>query len=246
MSAKYAFISEQGRRNHMEDSYYFYQNHNNPLIFGGVYDGHCGDFAAKYATTNLHKTFCDFVESGLTPQEAFIQSYQKISAELAHQCSGACAGNFLVQNGKIYFANVGDVRIVVIGKDHFQQLTADHRVDNETERKRIMANGGIIVGSYCYNGDRGLMPTRTLGDEYFKPIGIVATPDVGVYEISDQDIFLVAACDGLFDEMSNEEVAEFSRQFRKPESLAEALKNEVLVKRNGHDNLTIIVLFLTD
>ena len=33
-------------------------------------------------------------------------------------------------------------------------------------------------------GYRGLMPTRTIGDQYFKPVGIIATPSVNEYKIS--------------------------------------------------------------
>lgn len=247
MSLKHAIISEQGRRDQMEDTYYFYQTFDGSgQIFGGVYDGHCGSFASKYAALNLRRVFLGFIQSGLTPQEAFTLSYQKISAELVGQDSGACAVNFFIKGGKMFFANVGDARIIVIGKDHFRQLTTDHRVDNEIERKRIIANGGIIEGRHCYNGGRGLMPTRTLGDIYFKHIGIIATPDVGVYKISNQDIFLIAACDGLFDEMTNDEVASVARNFDDPKLLARELKKEVLDIRRGHDNLTIIVLSLTD
>ncbi len=250
MSAKYAIISEQGRRSHMEDEYFFDQNFDNlGQIFGGIYDGHCGGIASKYVASNLHRIFLEFIQSGFTPREAFIQSYQKISAELARQDSGACVVNFLIKDGLIFFANVGDARIIIIGKDNFKQLTVDHRLDNEAERKRIVEMGGKIEhphSPYVYRGSRGLMPTRTLGDEYFKPIGIIATPDVGVYEISDQDVFLIAACDGLFDVMSNKEIVEFSRRFNKPENLVEALKNEVLMKRMGHDNLTMMILSLAD
>lgn len=249
MSAKHAIISEQGRRSHMEDTYYFSQNFGGSgQIFGGVYDGHCGKTAAEYVAYNLHAYFLEAIKLGLSPQEAFIKSYEKISSELKNQHSGACAVNFFIEDGKIFFANAGDARLIVVSKNSVQELTTDHRLGDEAERERIVKMGGSIdypYSPYVYRGNRGLMPTRTIGDEYFKPVGIISEPAVGFYETSEQDLFLIAACDGLYDEMTNEDVAEFSRNFDDPQSLAEGLKKEVLVNRLGSDNLTIIVLSLT-
>jgi serine/threonine protein phosphatase PrpC len=75
-------------------------------------------------------------------------------------------------------------------------------------------------------------------------VGIIATPSVSEYRISKNDLVLIAACDGLFDFMSNEEVAEFARRTTKPESLLEILKKEVLFNRGGTDNLTIVAVKL--
>lgn len=245
MKIKSAIILEQGKRLHMEDAYFFDLNFNKKgWIFGGVYDGHNGKEAAEYAVNNLHKKFLKILLGGEEIRDAFVKTYQEISDELRHQDSGACAANFFIQNKKIYTANAGDVRIVVIGKDEFHQLTTDHRLDNLDERKRIQAMGGEIEYPYAVRDGQGLMPTRTLGDEYFKPIGIIATPDIDEYIISDNDIYLIAATDGLFDAMSNKEVLEVSQKFDNPDDIVQALKTEVLVSRHGTDNLAIIVLGL--
>ena len=145
MSLKHAIISEQGRRDQMEDTYYFYQTFGGSgQIFGGVYDGHCGKTAAEYASANLHAYFLEATKAGLSPQSAFIKSYEKISDELKNQNSGACAVNFFMKDGKIFFANAGDARLIVVSKNSVQQLTTDHRLDNETERERIVKMGGKI------------------------------------------------------------------------------------------------------
>ncbi len=243
---KAAFISEQGIRLEMEDAHYLDTNFDGQgWVFGGVYDGHSGKHAAAFASERLHLLFLNKLMAAVPPQRAFIESYEEISAALKHRKSGTTAANFLIKDGFIYTANAGDSRAILISTDTVTQLSIDHRLDNIEERNRIQSEGGIISYPYTVRGNSGLMPTRTLGDEYFKPIGIIATPSVSEHVISNSDIVLIAACDGLFDVMSNEEVAEFGRQNPEPQSLLEDLKKEVIFNRGGTDNLTIIAVQLS-
>ena len=240
-----AVISEKGFRPEMEDAYSLDLNFGNKgWLFGGIYDGHIGSFAARYASERLHQIFLDKLLLGLSPQQAFVESYNRTSDELKTQDSGTTAVNFFIRDRDIFTANVGDARAIVIGTTGFQQLTVDHRLDNVEERQRIEEMGGQIHYPYTYRGDLGLMPTRTIGDEYFKPVGIIATPSVNKYKIPEYDLILLAACDGLFDVMTNEEVADFVRRLPNPQQLVEVLRNEVLFNRFGTDNLTIIAVSL--
>lgn len=242
---KAAVISEIGNRFEMEDTHFLDLNFaHKGWVFGGVYDGHGGSFAAQYAAAYLHENFLRNLNAGLTPEESFIQAYHTISEELRSQDSGTTAVNFLIRGGEIFTANAGDVRVLVIGTDEFSQLTVDHRLDNPEEKKRIVKMGGLIGYPYTMRGGRGLMPTRTIGDEYFKSVGIIATPSVNRYTLSQEDFILLAACDGLFDVMNNEEVVNIARMFSDPEELVERLKKEVLEYRIGWDNLTIIAINL--
>jgi len=245
---KAAIISEKGRRSQMEDAHFLDLDFGEKKwIFGGIYDGHGGKYAAEYTAKNLAKLFLERIERGFSPQQAFKECYQKISDQLKEQDSGTTAVNFFIkpEEKKIFTANVGDTRVLVIGKN-FSQLTIDHRLDDPAERQRIKENGGEINYPYVLRGNRGLMPTRTIGDHYFKPVGVIAIPSVNEYEILEEDLWLIAACDGLFDVMKNEEVVEITRKSTEVEELAENLKQEVLFKRQGSDNLSIIVLDLTE
>ncbi len=238
-------ISEQGIRPEMEDAHFLDLNFaDKGWIFGGIYDGHGGRSAARYASERLLQIFLERLLSGSPPQEAFVASYELTSEELKAQSSGTTAVTFLIRDKEIFTANVGDARAGVINKQGFHQLTVDHRLDNPAERERVLKMGGRIVYPYTYRGGLGLMPTRTIGDQYFKPIGIIATPSVSEYRIADDDLILLAACDGLFDVMTNEEVADFARRFLQPKALVQELKNEVLINRLGMDNLTIIAVSL--
>ncbi|MFH1349904.1 MAG: PP2C family protein-serine/threonine phosphatase [Pseudomonadota bacterium] len=242
---KAAVISEIGNRFEMEDTHFLDLNFGQKgWVFGGIYDGHGGRFAAQYAAEYLHENFLEKLDSGLTPGESFIQVYHTISEELRNQDSGTTAVNFLIQGGEIFTANAGDARAIVVGAGEYTQLTVDHRLDNPEERKRIEQGGGRIQYPYTLKGGRGLMPTRTIGDEYFKSVGIISTPSVNGYTIFREDLILVAACDGLFDVMNNEEVADLARRFSEPDELVERLKREALDYRTGSDNLTIIAVTL--
>lgn len=240
-----AFVSEQGVRLEMEDAHYLDTDFGHKgWLFGGVYDGHGGKYAATYSAEQLHKVFLKKILSAISPQQAFIASYEEISGGLKHHNSGTTAVNILIDGKNIYTANAGDARTIVITTETVIPLSVDHRVDNPEEKHRIETMGGKIKYPYVMRGDSGLMPTRTIGDEYFKPVGVIATPSANEYHISQNDLVLIAACDGLFDFMSNEEIAELARHITKPESLVEILKNEVLFNRGGTDNLTIIAVKL--
>jgi len=242
---KTAVISEKGYRQEMEDAHFLDINFaDKGWIFGGIYDGHGGDYAAKYASEMLHKLFFKYFLTGATPQEAFVKSYEETSKELEEQDSGTTAVDFLIMDRKIFTANAGDARAILVNREKVIQLTVDHRLDNLSERKRVEKMGAYTAYPYVYRGNLGLMPTRTIGDEYFKPVGIIATPSINEYEISQEDIILLAACDGLFDVMTNDEVADFARRIHDPKALVETLENEVIVNRSGTDNLTIIAVYL--
>ncbi|MBE0480393.1 MAG: protein serine/threonine phosphatase 2C family protein [Dehalococcoidia bacterium] len=243
---KSAVILEKGMRREMEDTCFLDLDFGSRgWVFGGVYDGHGGLHVAKYAAENLHHVFLEKLSAGSPIPQAFAASYEEISNRVKAQDYGATAVNFLIEEGVIHTANAGDARAIVIGAD-VHQLTVDHRLDNIVERERIESMGGVIQDPYTFRNEMGLMPTRTLGDEYFRPVGIMTVPSTGVYAIARDDRMLLAATDGLFDFMTNEEVASFAGVYPHPAELLEALKTEVLINRRGSDNLTIIAISLRE
>ncbi len=242
---KAAAVSAQGKRPGMEDAHFLDSDFGGKgWTYGGIYDGHGGSFAANYAARFLHQRFIDLVLHGAAPEAAFEAAYESVSDELKAQDSGTTAVDFLIGEGDIVTANAGDARAVLVSRRTVEPLSADHRLDNEIERQRVERMGGRIVYPYVYRGLSGLMPTRTIGDQYFKPVGVIATPAVSRHHIEDDDLMLVASCDGLFDFMCNDDVAEFARNLSEPTTLAETLKSEVLDNRGGSDNITIICVLL--
>lgn len=76
-------------------------------------------------------------------------------------------------------------------------------IKNIVEKARIQAAGGFVDFGRV-NGNLAL--SRAIGDFEFKKSAdlppeaqvVTAFPDVNVHEISDDDEFLVLACDGLY------------------------------------------------
>ncbi len=156
-------------------------------------------------------------------------------------CQGQ-AGTFL-REGKVTVAHVGDGRAMLVHPNRGRFLTRDHRVDDRVERARIEAAGGHIVDPYVYRGEAGLMPTRSLGDRWFRSVGVIATPDVATRTLTGADISLVVASDGLWDVLPSAEVARIVREAGRPQRATEAL-GQAVERRRGRDNLAVIVVGL--
>ncbi|MFP4212869.1 MAG: PP2C family serine/threonine-protein phosphatase [Desulfohalobiaceae bacterium] len=243
--SRLAVVSEQGMRWRMEDAYVLRQ----ALVyagdvFGGVYDGHSGDYAAVLASRSLHVRFAHHLQQGLSPSQAFINSYQDTDQELARVQSGTTAANFYLLGSRLWVANAGDSRVLVVSREGVRQLSQEHRLDHPQELARIQAYAGQISYPYVLREGLGLMPTRSLGDSFFEPAGVIATPDVHEEELQEEDLWLIAACDGLFDVLNNKEAAEIALGCQEARQAADELAQEVLIRRMGTDNLTIIVLAL--
>lgn len=231
----------------MEDAYFLASNlAGKGWIFGGVYDGHRGSYAAEYASKNIYRRFLGSFLRIHSPEKAFIRSYERVSKELSNQVSGTCAANFFIKDGKIYYANAGDARIILVQKRQALQLTAVHRANMKFERDRIEMMGGKIEDGYVWSGQLGLQPTRTLGDEDFKRAGVIAAPSVGFHEITKDDLFLIAGTDGLFDVMGKSSIWDLMmmKGLNDANEVARLLKEEVLKNPKARDNLTVIVLSL--
>jgi serine/threonine protein phosphatase PrpC len=227
----------------MQDTYYLDLNFGGRgWVFGGVYDGHGGSYAAEYTAQNLHTLFLNKYLAGATPEKAFTKSYETISRELKEQESGTTAVTFLIRDSDIFTANAGDSRIIVISKREAKQLSIDHRLNNTEEFNRVVAAGALIRYPYVIRGPQGIMTTRAIGDPYFNAVGVISTPSTNHHVVSEDDLMLIAASDGLWDTMSNAEVSSFAGKIQDPDTLLEALAEEVLDNRLGTDNLTIIAV----
>lgn len=239
----FAVVSEANKRKVLEDAY-FLDIISEFEIFCGVYDGHIGSFAAEYARDNIYKMFFEQLSQGKNELEAFKNAYEKVSENLLLQESGTVAANFYLRDSKMFYANSGDARLVIVGEYGARQLTEDHRIDNPEERERIEKNGGIIMPPYVYKGGIGLEPTRTLGDAYFKDIGVICTPDLGFYTLDNNDKWILIGTDGLFDILDNDVIAELIKDAQNAKIASTILKKEVLFR--GGDNVTFVLIKISN
>ncbi|KAI3439126.1 hypothetical protein D9Q98_001534 [Chlorella vulgaris] len=143
-------------------------------------------------------------------------------------------------------AHLGDSRVVLCRGGQAVQLTRDHTADCAEERRRVAAAGGacaVRAGGWRV-GTAGLQVTRSIGDADLKGQGVSAEAEVAEVELSQQDSFLIAATDGLWDRVSNEDaVALVQDTVKHPGMCAQRLALEAIARGSG-DNVAVIVAFL--
>lgn len=195
-----------------------------PNAFFAVYDGHGGGTVAKFAGQHLHKRLTTedaYREKRFNEalKKAFLGIDEDLLADPSHtrDPSGCTAVAALVTSDqKVYVANAGDSRAVMSVRGEAKALSFDHKPSNDTERARIVSAGGYIEFGRV-NGNLAL--SRALGDFQFKKNYslipqkqvITADPDVTVHAMTDEDEFLVLACDGIWDCLSSQQVVDFIR-----------------------------------
>jgi len=137
-----------------------------------------------------------------------------------------CTANVCVvdeQNKKIFFSNAGDSRSVLCKNGIAFPMSIDHKPDLDIEKNRIYkADGWVSDGRVKGN----LNLSRSLGDLEYKQNKklsaedqmITAYPDVVVESLTSDINFIVLACDGIWDCMTNQEVCDFITERLKKDS----------------------------
>ncbi|CAI5517147.1 unnamed protein product [Closterium sp. Naga37s-1] len=184
--------------------------------FYGVFDGHGGDAAAKFVSSQLlgnilsDPSFPDRVGQAIC--NAFMRTDREL--EMAHTLasepmeSGTTALAVLLLGKALYVANVGDCRAVLCRRGKVLELSRDHRPSCQLERERVQLAGGFIVEDYLNDQ---LAVTRALGDWHLQGMKnraadgetvvgpLIAEPELREAELTEEDEFLVIGCDGLWD-----------------------------------------------
>lgn len=164
--------------------------------------------------------------------------------------SGTTAVASFVTPNKIIFANCGDSRALLCRSKEVLFATHDHKPYNEEERRRIENAGGTVMiqrvngslavsralGDYDYKNVTGLLPTEQL---------VSAEPDLTIIDRTDEDEFLILACDGVWDVMSNEEVVSYIHSrlvvHQNLQEVCEELLETCLAK-GSRDNMSVILI----
>ncbi|XP_019877597.1 probable protein phosphatase 2C T23F11.1 isoform X2 [Aethina tumida] len=257
----------QGWRINMEDSHTIILSlpDDQDAAYFAVYDGHGGANIATYAGKHLHKYIInrsEYKEGNISEamKQAFLELDRVMLEEesLKHEQSGTTAVTMLVKNNKLFCANVGDSRAVASINGKAEPLSKDHKPSNQEELDRITAAGGW-VNSNRVNGNLAL--SRALGDFIFKRNAdkspeeqiVTAYPEVEERELTPEWEFIVLACDGIWDVMSNEDVIAFVRKNIAlgvdPEEICEELMMQCLapdcdMAGLGCDNMTVVIVAL--
>mmetsp|Transcript_32323 Transcript_32323/g.62144 ORF Transcript_32323/g.62144 Transcript_32323/m.62144 type:complete len:655 (+) Transcript_32323:114-2078(+) len=267
LKVRLAPFATAGRRgaDRMEDRHLVLQN------LGGiqdahlmaVFDGHRGASAAEYcadflphhlaeawsSAPNMGAAMCAAFESA---DKAFCAAERREKQNAADSglrvdstYAGCTAIAALLYGTTLVVANSGDCRGLLCTAGQAVQITRDHSAECEEERQRIIDAGGKVELKDSWRiGKAGIQVTRSIGDQDAKADGLTPTPEVYVRELSPEDEFLVFACDGLWDTLSNDQVVGIIKDTVKhPAMVAQRLGTEAINAGSG-DNITVIVVFL--
>lgn len=266
-----------GRRDEMEDGFVFvdcFQGKKTSAFFA-IYDGHGGRQCVEYVTQHLHENLLYELQQapGNTP-DAFIRAFATTDRNMQTSginTSGCTACCCLLQEEKassraIYTAHLGDARAVICRGGLAVRLTSmsDHKATDPAEARRVIESGGSIFNERV-NGMLAI--SRAFGDHQLKapalPNDVVSNvPDITSTELTEQDMFVIVACDGLWDVVEDQEsvnlVLEGIRELMEllpnigqdnlmhrrsmAEILARMLVEEALA-RGTSDNVTCLMVF---
>eukprot|EP00929_Paragymnodinium_shiwhaense_P017773 TRINITY_DN1274_c0_g1_i2.p1 TRINITY_DN1274_c0_g1~~TRINITY_DN1274_c0_g1_i2.p1 ORF type:complete len:657 (+),score=175.53 TRINITY_DN1274_c0_g1_i2:192-2162(+) len=162
---------------------------------------------------------------------------------------------------RLVVANLGDSRAVLCRGGQAIAVSEDHKPNRHDEKKRVERAGGLVLqirgtarvaapmnpNATNKAGRReyqGLAMSRSFGDIHFKtPIPLcVAEPETQIVPLTDKDLFVVLATDGIFDVLGNQEVVDLAiKHWDDPEEAAKVVVRTAY-KKGSEDNLTVQII----
>ncbi|GME83178.1 unnamed protein product [Ambrosiozyma monospora] len=137
----------------------------------------------------------------------------------------------------LYTANVGDSRLVLSRGGEAKRLSYDHKSSDKLEQQRVRLSGGLMLKNRV-NGV--LAVTRSLGDSYMKNL-VIGSPYTTSTELQEDDEFLIIACDGLWDVVTDQEAVDRVKDVTDPKH-ASSLLCTMAMERATTDNVTVMVV----
>ncbi|XP_036437596.1 protein phosphatase, Mg2+/Mn2+ dependent, 1Ab isoform X2 [Colossoma macropomum] len=220
----------------------------NPDFRGGGPGGGGEDAGASRSEPSVES-----VKSGIRTGFLQIDEHMRAISERKHGAdrSGSTAVGIMISPEHFYFINCGDSRALLSrgGRVHF--FTQDHKPSNPLEKERIQNAGGAVMIQRV-NGS--LAVSRALGDFDYKcvhgkgPTEQLVSPEPEVYEIERaeaEDEFVVLACDGIWDVMTNEELCDFVRSRLEVTEDLERVCNEIVdtcLYKGSRDNMSVVLV----
>ena len=246
----YAYFEEENSsfREYMEDKGKSIENLKgdpNKILFC-LFDGHGGGEVSSY----LQDYFGQYLKQ-IVPFKNFIIDLRNLFKLVDEKVkllnvpgvgSTATIAYIEKQNGKkiLYCANIGDSRCVLVKKNRVIKMSFDDRVDEPSEFKRIVSQGGIIFNGRIYGQ---LMLSRSFGDWGIKEYGVKVEPHVVRTQVADDDLYLIIASDGVWDVIKDEELLNLANPSMNTLAICRNIVLESL-NRGSQDNISCFVIGL--
>ncbi|KAM5570492.1 putative protein phosphatase 2C 8 [Rosa sericea] len=237
-----------------------------------IYDGHGGRLAAEYAQKHLHS---NVLSAGLprellnvkAAKKAILDGFRKTDEAILQESAaggwqdGATAVCVWILGKTVFVANIGDAKAVVGRSSPVEGLqngsnearflkaivlTREHKAIYAQERARIQKAGGSVSSNGRLQGR--LEVSRAFGDRQFKKFGVVATPDIHSFDLTEREHFIILGCDGLWGVIGPSDAVDFVQKQLKEglpvTAISRSLVREAVRERRCKDNCTaIIILF---
>ncbi|KAF5748301.1 protein phosphatase 2C 72 [Tripterygium wilfordii] len=188
----------------------------------------------------------------------------KLQENLDFSCSGTTAVVVLRQGEDLVIANLGDSRAVLgtITENGIRavQLTRDLKPGIPSEAERIRKCNGRVIALkeephiqrvwLPHEDTPGLAMSRAFGDFLLKDYGVIAIPDINHRQLNSNDQFVVIATDGVWDVLSNNQVASMVWAAESEETAAKAVVDAAVAAWKNRfpsskvDDCTAVCLFL--
>jgi len=164
-----------------------------------------------------------------------------------------------IDGNKMIVGNVGDSELILCKTGKAISLCGVHNPKrNQKEVERIESEGGKIYNERLAHPSLNpaifnIAVSRAIGDIFFKhkdytknkPSALVAEPEIVQYTLTQEDDFMVLACDGVWDVMTHQDVVDFVlpklQELDDPQEASKQLVEEAY-KRGSQDNITSLIV----
>ena len=223
------YAESTGNRSSMEDSLIIQRIKEMRIL--AVIDGHGGPVAATTTACELPALIQDFSVEGVAASLNRVNAFMRQN----RVPDGATIALVVQKGSKIIAANIGDSRALIVRDDKsVVPLGYDHKPYERSELEGLRERGSFVLDDRVGGV---LAISRALGD--FALPGVSATPCLFEYEITDTDKYIVIACDGVFDVISNDEVGAIIAD--EDCSIAAYKLRNAAFARSSDDNISVIV-----
>lgn len=229
--------SAQGVRPKNEDRFVVDPQRHIYLVADGMGGQEMGERASGMAAEIIPRAVCERLACDSDAREAVQRALAEanqaiIDAGKDQRCKrrmGTTAVLAVQQQDQVYVAGLGDSRAYLIRKDRVEQLTVDHSVAKELERK------GTLTAEQARNS-----PWQNV---LYKFLGCAEMTDgAEVYPFTPEPgDRLILATDGLTNYIQDEDLCLGARDYSDPQAWADYLV-EAALQRGSRDNVTCVVV----
>jgi PPM family protein phosphatase len=203
------------------------------IVADGMGGHAAGEVASKMAVETVAQSYYardESVEDSLVfaLSKANKDIWQKANSDTHKKGMGTTCTAVVIRDKNIYIAHVGDSRAYLYQNGRLIQLSTDH-----TYVQNLVNQGVITAEEADKHPDRNIL-TRAMGTNQKVEIDILTTPQH--FEDGNR---LMLCSDGLYDYLSNDEIASFMVVSRLNEAAQQMI--DLAKKRGGHDNITVLL-----